>query len=528
MKSASESLIIATQNEVFVYDSNFVQLGYVHVNQTEASTFTSATVQDEFLYIGTSDKGILKTALSDLTLFESIYPEGPLRNNSFSIQARQNNLWMSYGDYTLTFNPAPVRSYGVSHLNGESWVNIPYSEVLGAKNLNKMVINPFNINQVYISSFFDGLLEVNEDVPTVLYNESNSGLESLILANNPNYKNIRQSASIFDPSGVLWTLTARVAKPLKSYDPTTQQWQGYSFESLFSGVDPLNGESGYSDIDLDANGNKWIGGYKLGLIGFNTNGTLKNMASEEENMPTEFVTSVAVDKQNQVWVGTYKGLRVLYNTSGFFDGSVSQLESVIILEDDVPKELLYEQYVTDIEVDGANNKWVGTYSSGLFYFSSNAQETIYHFTKKNSPLPSNYVVDVSIDESNGTVYIATEKGLVSFSSGGSETTSDFENSFVFPNPVRPEFNINNDKVKIRGLPENVNIKILDIEGNLVAEAKSNVNLRYRGYNLEIDGGTAFWNGRNLGNNTVASGVYLIMLSDLDTYETKVLKLMVVR
>ena len=78
------------------------------------------------------------------------------------------------------------------------------------------------------------------------------------------------------------------------------------------------------------------------------------------------------------------------------------------------------------------------------------------------------------------------------------------------------------------ISENVNIKITDIEGNLVAEAQSNTNLRYQGYNLEIDGGTAYWNGRNLANNAVASGVYLIMLSDLDTFETRVLKLMVVR
>ena len=84
------------------------------------------------------------------------------------------------------------------------------------------------------------------------------------------------------------------------------------------------------------------------------------------------------------------------------------------------------------------------------------------------------------------------------------------------------------KIKIKDLSENVNIKITDIEGNLVAEAQSNNNLRYKGYNLEIDGGTAFWNGKNLANNVVASGVYVVLLSDLDTLETKVLKLMVIR
>ena len=58
--------------------------------------------------------------------------------------------------------------------------------------------------------------------------------------------------------------------------------------------------------------------------------------------------------------------------------------------------------------------------------------------------------------------------------------------------------------------------------------ESRTNLRYKGFNLEIDGGTAYWNGRNLANNIVASGVYLVMLTDLDTLETNVLKVMVVR
>ena len=63
---------------------------------------------------------------------------------------------------------------------------------------------------------------------------------------------------------------------------------------------------------------------------------------------------------------------------------------------------------------------------------------------------------------------------------------------------------------------------------MVAEAESNTNLRFKGYNLEIDGGTAYWNGRNLANNTVASGVYVVLISDLDNFETKVVKIMIVR
>ena len=245
-------------------------------------------------------------------------------------------------------------------------------------------------------------------------------------------------------------------------------------------------------------------------------------------MPSSYVKSIAVDNNNHLWIGTIQGLRVLYNTSSFFDTSIVSAQQIVILEDGIPRELLEQQYITDIEVDGANNKWVATIGSGVFYFSPNGQQTIYHFTKENSPLPSNNINDVSVNQINGKVYFATDQGLVSFATGSSSSSDDFTNSYIYPNPVRPSFNTLFDKVKITNLTENVNIKITDIEGNLVAEAQSNINARYNNFNLEIDGGTAFWNGKNLRNKQVSSGVYIIMLSDLQSYETKILKLMIIR
>ena len=164
----------------------------------------------------------------------------------------------------------------------------------------------------------------------------------------------------------------------------------------------------------------------------------------------------------------------------------------------------------------------------MFLLSPDGQRTIFHFTEDNSPLPTNTINDISIDGSNGIIYIATEKGLLSYNSGGSSPQELLETARVYPNPVRPSFNIADKKIKIEGLSENTNIKITDIEGNLVAEAQSRTNARFNGFNLEIDGGTAFWNGKNFANNTVASGVYLVLLSNLETFETNVLKLMIVR
>ena len=450
-------------------------------------------------------------------------------NTPFSIQATPNNLWVTFGDYDIFFNPYPLNSFGFSHLSGDEWINIPYSAALNAMCLNAISVNPFNNNQVFISSFFNGLLEVNNDLPTVLYNQNNSGLESLVLPTDPSYVDLRVGPSKFDSSGLLWTVTSRINRPLKSYNPSTNQWQSYSFTDIIE--DNFTDNLGYADMVIGEDNTKWIASYEHGFIGFKESGNsfqLKRIFREEENMPSSYVTALALDNRNQLWIGTFRGLRILYNTTNFFESDNISVDEIVISEDGIAKELLFQQIITDIEVDGSNNKWIGTVSSGIFYLSSDGQNTIFHFTTDNSPLPSNEITDVSIDQTNGTIYIATSKGLVSFRSGSSGTQQTLEAAHVYPNPVRPTFNITEERVKIKDVSENVNIKITDVEGNLVAEAQSKINLRYRGYNLEIDGGTAYWNGKNLANNVVKSGVYLVMLSDLDTYETKVIKLMVVR
>jgi hypothetical protein len=185
---------------------------------------------------------------------------------------------------------------------------------------------------------------------------------------------------------------------------------------------------------------------------------------------------------------------------------------IIILEDEVAQELLFEQFINAIVVDGANNKWVGTADSGVFLLSSNGQKTLYHFTTNNSPLPSNTINDIGINSVTGEVYIATTKGMISFKGVATAASDSLNNVYVYPNPVRPEFN---GTVKIAGLLNRANVKITDIEGNLVHEAVS-------------EGGTIEWDTTAFGKYKVASGVYMIFISAEDGIETKVKKVMIIR
>ncbi|WP_299520728.1 two-component regulator propeller domain-containing protein [Winogradskyella sp.] len=536
--SGSNYIVTTVANIVYVYDQNIGLVNSYQPSEEFDTDFTSATFVENDVFIGSTDFGVLRSSTFDNTFFTAIKPNGPLFNEIFRLDAETGIVWASFGDYTESFNPSPLRSRGLNYYRDDVWESIPFDSVLGARNLSEIATNPFNPNQVFINSCEDGILEINNFEPTILYNQDNSGLESLIVPGSPDFISLRLTTSIFDRNGFLWSLTSRLQRPLKSYDPNTGNWTSYDFSSI---IDDPGDELGFYDIDIDNNGTKWIGGYSNGLYAFNENigsSPLRNIASEEQNLPFPRVTSLAIDNRNQLWVGTFQGLRVLFNTSGFYDDPNPTLSSIIILEDGIPQELLAGQTITDIEVDGSNNKWVGTVDSGVFYFSPDGQNTIFHFTTDNSPLPSNRINDISIDPDNGIVYIATISGMLAFRAGGSKPEETLEDAFVYPNPVRPEYNILgfndlndiNKGIKISGLTERVNIKITDVEGNLVAEAQSNINLRSStaNYNFAIDGGTAIWNGRNLANSVVRTGVYLVMISDLDSFETKVLKVLIVR
>ncbi|MAK01714.1 MAG: ABC transporter substrate-binding protein [Flavobacteriaceae bacterium] len=529
---SDSKIIITSENQCLIYNDQLNELLLSIDSEDYLTNFNNAIIQGNDIFIGTSSMGVLKLENFNPSLFSNVLPNGPLENNIFSVESLSNQTWVSYGDYTEYFNPYPLKFNGISSYSesSDNWINISKDSISNqAVNLNNIAISPFN-NKVFVSSFHGGLLEIENYSQSNFYNEMNSGLESLTTS-DPQYRSIRISDIEFDNNGLLWILNSRIDSPLKSFNLGSNNWTSYDFTQIIN--DGFQDELGFNDIEIDDYGNKWIASLRSGLIGFNENSgssiqIRKVYSQDQSNMPSSNVKSIAVDNNNHLWIGTIQGLRVLYNTSNFFESSVVSTQQIVILEDGIPRELLEQQYISDIEVDGANNKWVGTIGSGVFYFSPNGQQTIYHFTKENSPLPSNNINDISVNLLSGKVFFATDKGLVSYNTGSSSALDNFSNSYVYPNPVRPSFNMAFEKIKIDGLTDSVNIKITDIEGNLVAEAQSNVNKRYNGFNLEIDGGTAFWNGKNLRNVNVSSGVYIIMLSDLDTYETKILKLMVVR
>ncbi|WJS95486.1 T9SS type A sorting domain-containing protein [Flavobacterium johnsoniae] len=511
MRAKNHNLFVTTANTVYVYNNKMVLNRQIANTQVLDNTlnFSCATVVGDQFFIGTKEKGLFVSSLSNASTFENITPAGPSRNNIFSLDATQNDLWAVYGDYDTSYNPYDLDSYGISKFSTSGWLNIPYSEVFDAKSITRITVNPSNEKQVYASSFFSGLLKIENDVPTLLYNEKNSGLES-ITTEGPNYIDVRINATAFDKTGNLWVTNSRVKNGLKVLK-TNGQWGSYAMTSILD-----NAEAGsFSSIVVDRNNVKWMGTYRDGVVGFNeTTNTFKKMTfgTDAGNLPVADVRSIALDTKNQLWIGTIKGLRVLSNIGNFQSESQLKANPIIIMEDNLAQELMYEQFITSIVVDGANNKWIGTADSGVFMVSPNGQETKYHFTINNSPLPSNVINDIKINSKTGEVFIATNKGMISFNGVATAANDDLSNAYVYPNPVRPNYS---GTVKVAGLIDKANVKITDIEGNLV-------------YEITSSGGTVEWDTTAFGKYKVASGVYMVFISAQDGGETKVKKVMIIR
>lgn len=511
MRAKNHNLIVTTPNSVFVYNNQMVLNQQIANTQVLDNTlnFTCATTVGDLIYIGTKEKGVFSSTLSGSSIFENNTPTGPARNNVFSLDVTSNVLWTVYGDYDSFYNPYPLDSYGVSKYNTSGWLNIPYSDVFDAKSMTRIIINPNNENQVYASSFFSGLLKIENDVPLGLYNEKNSGLES-ITTEGPAYIDVRINGTAFDKSGNLWITNSRIKNGLKVLK-TNGQWGSYSMTNILDDAQ----SSSYANIVIDRNSTKWIATNRDGVVGFNeSTNTFKKMTfgADAGNLPIADVRSVAIDTKNQLWIGTTKGLRVLSNVGSFQTESQLKANPIIIMEDNLAQELLYEQFITSIAVDGANNKWIGTTDSGVFMVSPNGQETKYHFTISNSPLPSNSINDIKINSTTGEVFIATNKGMISFKGIATDANENLNNVYVYPNPVRPTYS---GTVKVAGLLDKANIKITDIEGNLVYETTS-------------EGGTIEWDTTAFGRYKVASGVYMVFISAQDGSETKVKKVMIIR
>lgn len=519
VNSFASTIRAITANDEFVSIVAFNQIRVLDVTGTLINNFPSiegfnnsyraSVIDGNELFVGTDRSGVIRIPLDNPDQISQLLPNGPLDNNIFAIAAAPGNVHVAFGDFSNTFNPFPLVNIGLSSLSLEEgvWGNLLPDELLTARNFTNITVNPTNPSQVFYSSFIDGLLETIDGVPTILYDENNS----TFVPTPSTLEDVRINGGAFDRDGNLWISNSRVGELLHRLSPNGQ-FTAIDFGDILP--DP-NGLAGITDVVVSPDGNIFMASAGAGLLGYNpsTDQTVRLFGEDgAANLPIDDIRSLAIDRNGTLWIGTRLGLRLLFNPSAIFEDQPVSTTAIIFNQDGLNQELLNDQVITDIFVDGANNKWVATTDSGVFNFSPNGDETLFHFTTSNSPLPTNNVQGIAIDEETGTVYFGTTQGLVAFRGTSTAPAEDLENVVVFPNPVRPTFN---GLVTIDGLTANTNVKITDLVGNLVHEENTT-------------GGNITWDTTAFGRHRVASGVYLILITGPNALETQVSKLMIIR
>ena len=506
LRTDNAYLTITNQWQILVYSQSLSLVGIVYQIPNFPDSFTCAITKNDKLFIGTSKNGLFETSVVNPIVFTTISPNGPIEDLAFKVKKTTNDLWLTHGNIDRTYTP-DYKLQGISIYNKNSgWNKIPASEVEGAVSLATIVENPRNLNEVFVGSGHSGMLKFTNKTNPFLYNQTNF-LESIGWI--PGFISVRINGMKYDKDGNLWITNSSVNKGVKVLK-NNNTWQSFDLSSVIQNPQFLN----YGNIDIDKNGTKWIATYGGGVLAFNEKYNNKFIVINEENgnLPNNDVRCVAVDNRNQLWIGTFKGLRILNSVDKFISENELTTTNIVIQEGDLAQELFYQQVIQDIKVDGSNNKWVSIADAGVFQVSPNGQTTLRRFTKENSPLPSNNVLDIEIDEVSGEVFFATDKGLVSYLGSSTKGDDNLENVYAYPNPVRPGYT---GTVKISGLMDKVNLKITDVEGNLVFETTSS-------------GGTVEWDTTAFGKYKVASGVYMVFVSSNDAAETTVKKIMVIR
>jgi hypothetical protein len=440
-------------------------------------------------------------------------PDGPLLNRIFSLEATFRDLWITFGEYDQFLNPFPLNSRGLSHLTEEGWININVEDLNSARELSNVTIDPSNPNRVFVSSFFDGLLEIENNELIQQYDSSNSIIEGVPGNLNDN----RIGTSVFDNQGNLYFTNSIAENQLKRLNTNGE----------FVNINMSNGylnptETSSSKMVIDSNNNIFIGTLGDGVVAYSPSTETSALISSNiqgVEFPDTFnanpnITALEIDQNSRLWIGTQAGLRVMSNPTAIFNENQNVNVSPIIIEDvdGLPQELLFEQFITDITTDGANNKWISTADSGVFQVSANGQDILNIFNVENSPLPTNSVRTVEINQATGEVFFGTSSGLLSYSSRVTSGNETLENLRAYPNPVRPNYI---GLITVDGITDGANVKITDVSGNLVFEEF-------------VDGGSIQWDTRAFGKHKVASGVYFIVVTGEDQIETKVGKIMIIR
>jgi len=439
---------------------------------------------------------------------QTITPDRPRTHNASQMATYNRKLYVASGGVTINYGYR-FREDGLITNESGSWsaVNKFTDEVLETRNMRDfLAVEVADDGTVYVGTFWDGLIEYKDGVVKI-FDKDNSSLQNSVI--NPDRNRITDLD--FDLQGNLWITNHDSPRALSVKTPQGE-WQSFDLPSSENVV----------AVAADHSGTIWIAISNEGLVLYNPGDDVlatgddqaRVLNANNSTLTSNIVNDIAVDKDGAVWVGTSMGPVVFDCGNQSFASNCLGIR-LVVEQNSVGGELLGEEDVRAIAIDGGNRKWFGT-TNGIFVQSADAETPVMRpLNEDNSPLFDNNIIDIEIDDIDGEVFIATDKGIMSLRSdavaGGRFHEPELE---IFPNPVRPGYA---GPIAIKGLAENSNVKITDIQGKLVHESRA-------------IGGQAIWYGEDLDGVRAASGVYLVFstaVENLDSPDSAIGKIILV-
>ena len=523
MKVIGEKLACIDNSRVFIV-SDTQKFDQINLSINDISTY-----QTDKYWIAEGSKGLRsiqrKGSNSFEALNEPIILDGPYSNSAFDIVCKNDKVYMIIGGKDLLNGKRFDKGGYILTYDYDKWSFIDPKEAQKKLNLPRnprdytsiaVTTDDSNDEIVYASSMGDGVIQYKNGTPVQSYNEKNAFKET---AGGYGSGYCYIDGLAFDKNGNLWMTSSEVNHAVLVLDKAGA-WHRLDIEQL-RGVYTIN------DILITSTNDKWIyvprNTPKLVMIP--NSESLDEVSSYEfttlidtdgkELTPSNY-TCVAEDKNGYIWVGTNRG--AVYFTkpriSSAEDKAATRCTRVKYTNEETGNlaYFLDNVVVTTLKVDAGNRKWIGTKGNGVYVLDNDNETIVYQFNTTNSPLLSDNIYDIEINDKTGEVFIGTDKGLNSYQGEASEGKSDYSEIYAYPNPVRPE---HMDKVTIVGLMDNSNVKITDLNGNIIYQTKSL-------------GGQAIWNCRNANGSRVATGVYLVLASTEEASESVVTKIIVVK
>jgi hypothetical protein len=531
MNVSNGSLNIFSGNSVNLVDTLFnVKI----ISDLGTITDAEYDVNNKTYWFAANDLGIIP--YKETGPETPIKPAGPALNIPFSMTFAGKKLFVVPGGRGATQD----NRAGVVMILDENgvWSNI-YAKTIQAQTGNdaldfmNVAVDPSDNKHFFVTSYGTGLFEFKNNAFSQWYNNLNSTIETVASDNPLHY--MRLDGAIFDKDENLLIVNMTGGKSVGiKILLANGTWTKllYSFPNVAQLLIPTLGRIMISNQNPNQ---KWIPSirYAPGLCVYDDNGTLANQSDDKSIFFSQFtypetdsngntvLNSVAInsvyttaqDKNGVVWVGTDMGPFLFYNTSNVFNSDYTCSRVKIPRNDGtgLADYLLVNEKIKAIAIDGANRKWIGTESSGVYLMSENGQVTVQHFTTTNSPLLSNNIISLAINPITGEVFFGTDQGIVSYQSDASEADSTFSNVYAYPNPVRENYS---GVITITGLVQNTQVKITDLNGNLVCETVSN-------------GSIATWDGKDVHGRKVSTGIYLAICVSEDGTQSTITKILVI-